>query len=33
MSEVFVNARAALISVTVVAASLAVPLLTMLATA
>jgi len=33
MSEIFVNARAVLISVAVVAASVAVPLLTMLGAA
>lgn len=33
MSEVFISARAVLISVAVVAASVAVPVLTMLATA
>jgi len=33
MSEVIINARAVLISVAVVAASVAVPVLTMLATA
>lgn len=33
MSELFVNARAVLISVTIVAASVAVPLLTMLGAA
>lgn len=33
MSEVFINARAVLISVAVVAAAVAVPVLTMLATA
>jgi len=33
MSEVFINARAVLISVAVVVASVAVPVLTMLATA
>jgi|GEM_PF-1515826 len=33
MSEVFINARAVLISLAVVAAAVAVPVLTMLATA
>ena len=33
MSEVFINARAVLISVAVVAAAVAVPVLTMIATA
>ncbi len=33
MSEVFINARAVLVSVAVVAAAVAVPVLTMIATA
>lgn len=33
MSEVFINARAVLVSLAVVAAALAVPVLTMIATA